>query len=89
MLDETEEGEELMLKDMKVPKLTESGSNIIIKRILKRGGDLISEDETIFEVETEKANVELASEYNGKIKKIFVKEDDEKEVGELLATIEI
>ena len=56
-----------MLKELKVTKLTDSGSSIIIKKILKKVGDLVSEDETIFEVETEKANVELSFEYSGKI----------------------
>ena len=78
-----------MIKELRVTKLTDSGASILIKKILKKEGDLIAEDETIFEVETEKANVELSFEYNGRIKEIFVKEGDEKEVGELLATIEI
>ena len=78
-----------MLKELRVTKLTDSGSSIIIRKILKKGGDLVTEDETIFEVETEKANVELSFEYSGKIREVFVKEGDEREVGELLATIEV
>lgn len=72
-----------------LPKLAESIVSAKIVSILKKEKEKVSLDEPIFEVETDKLTTEIPSPVNGVIKEILVKEDQEIQVGDLLAVISV
>lgn len=77
------------LVELKIPQMGEGLREVRIIRLLKKVGDLIKEDEIIYEMETEKSLVEVESPYNGYIKIWLAQENDILEVGSVLANIEL
>jgi pyruvate dehydrogenase E2 component (dihydrolipoamide acetyltransferase) len=63
-----------MITAVEIPKLTLTMEGGTLVRWLKREGDPVQKDDVLFELETDKANVEVASPANGCLKKILVKE---------------
>ena len=76
------------LKEMKVPAVGESITEVTISTWLKKDGDTVSLDEIIAEVESDKATFELPAEANG-ILKIVAKEGTVLPIGGLICKIEI
>lgn len=72
-----------------LPKLGESIVGATVVQWLKQEGDAILLDEPLVEVSTDKVNSEIPSPVAGILKKIFVVESQEIEVGALLANIEV
>ena len=72
--------------EMRVPELAESITEVMIGAWLKEEGDFVNMDETICEVETDKASQDLAAEASG-ILHIIAQEGDTLNVGELICTI--
>lgn len=72
-----------------LPKLGESIVGATVVQWLKREGERVSVDEALLEVSTDKVNSEIPSPVSGILKEICVKEDQEIEVGALLAKIEL
>lgn len=64
------------IKDIIVPNMGESISEATVLSIRKKIGDSISDKDSIFELETDKINVEVNAESSGIIKEILVKEGD-------------
>ena len=59
-----------------LPELGEGISNVEIRDVLVKEGDTLSKDDPILILETEKASMEIPSEVNGIISKIYVKSGD-------------
>jgi pyruvate dehydrogenase E2 component (dihydrolipoamide acetyltransferase) len=76
-----------MAKQFKFPDVGEGITEGEIVRWLVKEGDTIKEDQTLADVETDKAVVEMPSPYSGTILKIHVKEKDIVKVGQVLVTI--
>ena len=70
-----------------VPILGESVSEATVSKWLKSQGEIVSMDEPIVELETDKVNVEVPSPSNGILEKISVKEGETVNVGALLGVI--
>ena len=77
-----------MSTNIAVPELGESIVEATVIRWFKSEGDAVKIGEALLELETEKANFEVASEKQGIIKSILKKEDDDVEVGDVLGVIE-
>ncbi|MEM7009100.1 MAG: 2-oxoglutarate dehydrogenase complex dihydrolipoyllysine-residue succinyltransferase, partial [Thermodesulfobacteriota bacterium] len=77
-----------MSTNIVVPELGESIVEATIIRWFKSEGDSVNIGEAILELETEKANFEVASEKKGVITSILKNADDDVEVGEVLGVIE-
>ncbi len=75
--------------EIKLPKLGESIVSAIIVTWLKKEGDQVRKDEPLLEVTTDKMNTEIPSSETGVLKKILAHPDEEKQVGDVLAIIEI
>ena len=73
--------------DFKLPDLGEGITEGEIRKWLVKEGDSIEEHQTILEIETDKAVVEVPSPKKGKILKINKEEGDIAKVGEVLMTI--
>ncbi len=76
------------IKEMKVPAVGESITEVTISTWLKKDGDFVKLDDIIAEVESDKATFELPAEANG-ILRIVAKEKDTLPIGGLICKIEI
>ena len=76
-----------MATDFKFPDLGEGVTEGEIKRWLVQEGDSVKQDQSIAEIETDKAVVEMPSPLAGKVLKLYRKEGEMVKVGEVLATI--
>ncbi len=76
-----------MAKQFKFPDIGEGITEGEIVRWRIQEGELIEEDQTLAEVETDKAIVEVPSPYKGTVLKLHFKEKDIVHVGEVLVTI--
>ncbi len=71
-----------------VPQLGESIVEATVLRWLKQEGDSVAIGESIVELETEKANFEVAAEKAGVLSRIDKKEGEDVKVGETLGSID-
>jgi 2-oxoglutarate dehydrogenase E2 component (dihydrolipoamide succinyltransferase) len=76
------------IKEMKVPAVGESITEVSISSWLKKDGDMVRLDEVIAEVESDKATFELPAEANG-ILRIVAKEKESLPIGGLICRIEV
>jgi 2-oxoglutarate dehydrogenase E2 component (dihydrolipoamide succinyltransferase) len=72
-----------------LPKLGESIVSATIVQWFKKEGDQINLDEPLLEVSTDKVNSEIPSPVTGVLQKIMASPDQELQVGELLAVIQM
>jgi pyruvate dehydrogenase E2 component (dihydrolipoamide acetyltransferase) len=75
--------------EFRLPDLAEGLTEAAIRSVLVADGDYIAEDTPIFEVETDKATVEICSPVAGRVSSISVRPGDKAAVGELLMTFEL
>ncbi|WP_240375502.1 2-oxoglutarate dehydrogenase complex dihydrolipoyllysine-residue succinyltransferase [Bacillus piscicola] len=76
------------MAEIKVPELAESITEGTIAEWLKQPGEQIEKGENIAELETDKVNVEIASEEGGVIKELLKEPGDVVEVGEVIAIVD-
>jgi 2-oxoglutarate dehydrogenase E2 component (dihydrolipoamide succinyltransferase) len=76
------------VKEMKVPAVGESITEVTISTWLKKDGDFVNTDEIIAEVESDKATFELPAEGTG-ILRIVAKEKETLPIGGLICRIEL
>ncbi len=77
-----------MANEFKLPELGENVESGDIVNVLVKEGDEIQADQTVFEVETGKATVDLPSPQAGKITKVHVQKGSKVKVGDALLTFE-
>ncbi|MCY4262671.1 MAG: 2-oxoglutarate dehydrogenase complex dihydrolipoyllysine-residue succinyltransferase [Candidatus Dadabacteria bacterium] len=78
-----------MAKNIVVPHLGDSVIEATIIKWTKQQGETVKLGETVVELETEKANFEVAAEAAGILASIAKKADEDVEVGDVLGTIEL
>ena len=76
-----------MLLEMKVPSPGESISEVEIAEWLVEDGDYVEKDQSIAEIDSDKATLELPAEKSGRIK-IIVNAGDTVAVGDIVCTID-
>jgi 2-oxoglutarate dehydrogenase E2 component (dihydrolipoamide succinyltransferase) len=76
------------IKEIKVPAVGESITEVTLTKWLKQNGDSVAMDEVIAELESDKATFELPAEIAG-ILTTVAKEGDTLEIGALVATITV
>ncbi|WP_062378285.1 2-oxoglutarate dehydrogenase, E2 component, dihydrolipoamide succinyltransferase [Demequina pelophila] len=74
-------------RDVTLPALGESVTEGTVTRWLKAVGDEVEADEPLLEVSTDKVDTEIPSPFAGVLTEILVAEDEEAEVGAVLARI--
>jgi len=77
-----------MATDILVPHLGDSVLEATIIKWVKQEGDFVNTGDTILELETEKANFEVAAETSGVLKSIGRIENEDVEVGDVLGSID-
>ena len=77
-----------MSREYKLPNLGEGIDAGDVVRVLVSDGDQIEVEQTILELETDKAMLEVPCPYPGRVEKVHVKEGDRVPVGALLLTLD-
>ncbi len=77
-----------MIKEIKLPEIADNVDEATILEIRVAVGDKIEKDDTIAELESDKAAFELPSDVSGTVKEIKVSEGDEVKVGQVVITVE-
>ncbi len=76
-----------MAKEFKFPDVGEGITEGEIVRWLVKEGDSVKEDQSLAEIETDKAIVEMPTPYSGTVLKLHFKEKEIVKVGQVLVTI--
>jgi pyruvate dehydrogenase E2 component (dihydrolipoamide acetyltransferase) len=74
--------------EFKVPELGENVAGGDVTSVLVKVGDTIAVDQTVLELETEKATVEVPSSVAGRVSEIRVKPGDKVNVGAVVLVVE-
>ena len=77
-----------MIEEVRVPQISEGIETALVIRVLIKVGDSVKVEQSIAEMETEKASFELPCPVEGKVTEIAVKEGQEIEVGELVLKVD-
>ncbi len=77
-----------MTFDLTVPELGESIAEATVARWLKTAGDAVARDETVVELETDKANLEVTARAAGVLTEILVEAESDVAVGAVLGRID-
>ena len=78
-----------MIKEVLLPNIGEGIETADVSEVLVKAGDLISIDDPIFVLESEKATMEIPSPYNGNVKAVKIKQGEQVIPGQVLITIEL
>ncbi len=78
----------MMIKEFKIPELGENIHSAEIVKINVFVGSEIKKDDILFEIETDKATIEVPSDFSGIIKEIKIKEGTKANIGEVAILIE-
>src|SRR6202163_877252 len=71
-----------------LPELGENVTTGDVLRVLVKPGDMLAKDETVLELETDKATIEVPSSVAGRVTKVAVKVGDKVKVGQLVLSVE-
>src|SRR6202162_3777332 len=74
--------------EFKLPALGENIEQGDLVRLMVSPGSTISEGQSVMELETDKAVVEVPSSVSGTVKDVLVKEGDKIKVGQVIFTVE-
>jgi len=77
-----------MATEFKLPELGENIESADIINVLVKAGDQIEKEQSIIEIETDKATIEVPSSVEGKIIEVNVKTSDKVKVGQVLIKVE-
>lgn len=76
------------MKEIKVPELAESITEGTVAEWLVSEGDQVEKGDAILELETDKVNVEVNSDFSGVLAEVLVQEGDDVEVGDTIAKVD-
>ncbi len=74
------------ISEFKLPELGENIESANVTKVLVKPGDKIEKDQIVLEIETDKATVEVPSEFAGTVKEVFIKEGEKAKVGQIIFT---
>jgi pyruvate dehydrogenase E2 component (dihydrolipoamide acetyltransferase) len=77
-----------MATEFRLPELGENIESGDVLKVLVSVGDVIAPNQSVLELETEKATIEVPSPFRGTVKSVHVKDGEKLKVGGLILTIE-
>lgn len=77
-----------MSQEFKLPELGENIESADVLSVLVKQGDKIEKEQSVIEIETDKATIEVPSNISGKIKEILIKQGDSVKVGQTILVME-
>ena len=76
------------MKEIRVPELAESITEGTISEWLVQKGDQVNQGDPIVELETDKVNIEVNSDYTGVLAEVLFEEGEDVEVGDVIARVD-
>ncbi|MBK6681433.1 MAG: hypothetical protein IPG53_16190 [Ignavibacteriales bacterium] len=76
------------VQEIILPDLGDTIESALVVKVTVKVGDSINEDDTILEIETDKATVEVPSPTAGVISEVLVKEGEKAKVGSVIFKLE-
>ena len=76
------------MTDFTLPELGENIATGDVLRVLVKPGDMVTKDQPVLELETDKATIEVPSSIAGKVKEVRVKAGDKVKVGQAILSIQ-
>jgi pyruvate dehydrogenase E2 component (dihydrolipoamide acetyltransferase) len=76
------------MTDFTLPELGENVTAGDVLRVLVKPGDTLAKEQTVLELETDKATIEVPSSVAGRVKDVKVKAGDKVAVGQAILTVE-
>jgi pyruvate dehydrogenase E2 component (dihydrolipoamide acetyltransferase) len=80
--------QDVMMTEFRLPELGENIEAGDLVKVLVSVGQSIAKDQSVVELETDKATIEVPSAVSGRVKEIHVKQGDKVKVGQLILTVE-
>src|SRR5699024_8295864 len=80
--------EEIIVKEIKIPELAESITEGTISEWLVKPGEKVEKGDPVLELETDKVNVEVNSDYAGVLVEVLAEEGDDVSVGDTVAKVD-
>jgi pyruvate dehydrogenase E2 component (dihydrolipoamide acetyltransferase) len=77
-----------MIKEFKLPELGENIESADVITVLVKEGDQLEKEQSIIEIETDKATIEVPSSLEGIVTEVLVKEGDSIKVGQKLIKVD-
>src|SRR5262249_28973012 len=77
-----------LVMDFTLPELGENIATGDVLRVLVKPGDVLSKDQPVLELETDKATIEVPSSVIGLVKEVRVKPGDKVKVGQAILTVQ-
>ncbi len=77
-----------MIKEIKLPEIADNVTTATVLEILVSVGDKVEKDDTLAEMESDKATFELPSDFAGVVKEIKISTGDEVKVGQVMFSID-
>ena len=77
-----------MATEFKLPELGENIESADIINVLVKVGDMIEKEQSIIEIETDKATIEVPSNISGKVTEVLVKQGDSVKVGQTIIKVD-
>jgi pyruvate dehydrogenase E2 component (dihydrolipoamide acetyltransferase) len=77
-----------MIEEVKLPEISENVESGVVVANLVKVGDFVEKEQPLVELETDKATFEVPSTVTGKVIEITVNENDEVNVGQVIAKID-
>src|SRR6266498_1540486 len=77
-----------MATDFTLPELGEQIAGGDVLRVLVKAGDTIAKEQSVLELETDKATIEVPSSVAGTVKDVRVKQGERIKVGQVVLTVE-
>jgi pyruvate dehydrogenase E2 component (dihydrolipoyllysine-residue acetyltransferase) len=77
-----------MIQAVKVPEIGENVASGVVVAVHIKPGDTLAVDDTVIELETDKALVEIPSPFSGRVTEVLAKEGSQMNVGDVIARVE-
>jgi len=77
-----------MIVEIKLPELGENIAQAQVTAVLVKEGDSVAKDQVIVEIETDKAVIEVPSEVEGIVSKVYISEGKKVNIGATLISVE-
>lgn len=77
-----------MPTEFRLPELGENIKAGELVHLLVAPGDVVKQDQSVMELETDKATIEVPSAVSGRVKEVFVKDGDKLEIGQVIFTVD-
>src|SRR2546421_10746323 len=76
------------MADFTLPELGENVTAGDVLRVLVKPGDTVTKDQTVLELETDKATIEVPTSVAGRVTAVTVKAGDKVKVGQVVLSVE-